>query len=202
MTDNAVLCRAYQAGDPFALDQLIAKNRKYVRDVSVEYYNANADICKKLGIDEEDLTQIGQVKMCRLAAGYDPQRGACFETYCKLPLVNAMTDAVRTGANAQKYELENRDYDWDPDVEAAAELAQFRYPEPEPACIRKETMEELQAALAEISDRDLTYLTYRFGLNGGAEHRPSDTARHFGLRPASQKRAEQEALRHIRQQMP
>ena len=187
---------------PAVLEQLVEKWQKYVRTVAREFFNNNTDLCRKLGLSEEDLFQVGMTKICSLVSGYDPDRGIQFETYCKLPLVNAMTDTLRLMVKAQKYDLENRDYSWDPETEEAAELVQFHYLEPEPAYLRKETLEELRAALARLPARDLAYLIYRFGMDDGEERKPSDAAKHFGLGPASQKRAEQEALCHIRQQMP
>ena len=196
------LCSACRSGDDSAMEQLLTRHRNYLWDVAREYYNSNAAICRKLGLSEDDLFQIGQMKIWKLASDYEPERGTKFHTYCKMPLVHAMTDAVRSGAKAQKYELENSDYDWDPETEKSAELAQFRYPEPEPAFLKKETLEELRAALAQISATDRTYLTYRFGLEDGECRSQAAAARYFSLRPGSQKRAEQEALCHIRQQMP
>ena len=196
------LCMACRAGDEAAKDQLLMRHRNYVRKVAVRFYNDNRQQCRKLGFDEDDLTQIGCLKLCRLAEGYDPHRGAGFRTYCTRPLDNAMMDELRKEGTARRLELESVDYDWTPEASEDTEMSQFRYPEPEPACIRKETLEELRTALSRISDRDLTYLTYRFGLNDGHQRSQAATARHFGLRSGSQKRAEQEALCHVRQQMP
>ena len=204
MSDNMdqELCMACRAGDEAAKDQLLVRHRNYVRAVAVSFYNDNRQQCQKLGYDEDDLTQIGCLKLCRLAEGYDPNRGAGFRTYCKKPLDNAMMDELRKESTARRLELESVDYDWSPEAAEDTEMSQFRYPEPEPACIRKETLEELRTALSRISDRDLTYLTYRFGLNDGIQRSQAEAARHFGLRPGPRKRAEKEALCHLRQQMP
>ena len=204
MSDNMdwELSKACHDGNTAALDELLVQHQKYIRQVAAEFYNGNRQLCRKLGLDEDDLVQIGQIKLCDLAEGYNPDRGASFRTYCKKPLSNSMKDALRKEGTARKLELDWIDYDWTPQAAENDRLPQFRYPEPEPACIRKETLEELKAALSRISDRDLTYLTYRFGLNDGPQRSQAETARHFGLRPGSQKRAEQEALCHLRQQMP
>ena len=65
---------------------------------------------------------------------------------------------------------------------------------PEQICLAQERMDELYHALDMISDREETYLRYRFGFDDDTEHPLTETAKHFHLSASRAKSTEALAL--------
>ena len=73
---------------------------------------------------------------------------------------------------------------------------------PEQLFIRKETITEVRNALGEISDRERTYLHYRFGFLDYVLHDQSETAAHFHLSLSRAMHTEKAALNNVRRALP
>lgn len=186
------------------LQIFLEENQKFISDVSREVFAKNEDLCRKLSLDVDDLAQIGQIKLCRKSDAYKSELGASFKTFCKKVMQNAMIDVIRHEQSAQRFDMEHGVIlcNEEPQEELRALYSSFRYELPEPSCLRRETLQELKAALEQASDRDRIYLTYRFGLENGEEHSPEASAKYFHLTKHLGKKTENDALKHLRENMP
>ena len=84
------LCKWIQDGELHARDLLIRQNLKFIRIIAGSFA-----INPWIGLDRDDLMQIGSMAMVDAAKSYDPDRGAKFETFMTPVLKNAMTDLIR-----------------------------------------------------------------------------------------------------------
>ena len=179
----------------------LEQNSKFILDVACEVFNQNKDRCLRLGLEADDLAQMGRIKLWTKADAYDACVGASYKTFCKTIMHHAMIDGIRHAYSAQKLEMECgvslEELNDGEDI-----YTPYQYELPEPSYLKKETLEELETALGQISDRDRIYLTYRFGLEDGEAHSPEDSAQYFHLKKNLGKRTEKETLRHLRENMP
>ena len=85
------LLRAAQAGDGGAREQLVSSSLGLVRSVASRY--------RDLGLPFDDLVQEGALGLLDAIDHYDPDRGACFETYSSFRIRRsiriALTDKAR-----------------------------------------------------------------------------------------------------------
>ncbi len=197
---NTDLCKLVQNGDRDALNTLLAVNRKLVYRVAYTVRQAALPFCQSLCIDQDDLAQEGLIKLWHAIPEYSESRHTKFSTFCYTVVRNAMYDYLRTEKKhfvlREKYSVlsleqitkqtNSEPYD------------HFRFKLPEQAYIEKETLEELQAAWDNISERNKTFLLYRFGLNSSTEKSRSMTAKHFHLGLTRCKKMETAALNCIR----
>lgn len=68
--------------------------------------------------------------------------------------------------------------------------------------IQAETQWELYAALGSLSDREQTYLLYRYGFMDDIGHPLAETAAHFHLSETRAKRMETQAIDSLRLELP
>ena len=68
--------------------------------------------------------------------------------------------------------------------------------------VEQETLRELYAALGRISDREQTYLLYRYGFTDDMEHTMIGTAIHFNLRESRAKKLENQAMDNLWLELP
>jgi len=80
------LLRAAQAGDRDARDQLVTSSLGLVRSVAARY--------RDLGLPFDDLVQEGALGLLDAIDHFDPDRGACFETYCRFRIRRAIRKAL------------------------------------------------------------------------------------------------------------
>ncbi len=73
---------------------------------------------------------------------------------------------------------------------------------PEQICMEKETYEEVHHALGMISERERTYLRYRYGFDDDVLHDREETAGHFHLSPGRARSIERQALDNVRLELP
>lgn len=73
---------------------------------------------------------------------------------------------------------------------------------PEEILIKKETIAEVRNALQKVSDRERTYLHYRYGFVDNEVHTRKDAAYHFHLSTSRAKKLEEGALRNCRGNLP
>ena len=73
---------------------------------------------------------------------------------------------------------------------------------PEQIYVEQETLRELYAALGRISDREQTYLLYRYGFTDDMEHTMIGTAIHFNLRESRAKKLENQAMDNLWLELP
>lgn len=80
------LLRAAQAGDRGAREQLVSSSLGLVRSVASRY--------RDLGLPVDDLVQEGALGLLDAIDHYDPDRGACFETYSRFRIRRAIRNAL------------------------------------------------------------------------------------------------------------
>ena len=80
------LLRAAQAGDRGAREQLVTSSLGLVRSVASRY--------RDLGLPFDDLVQEGALGLLDAIDHYDPDRGACFETYSRFRIRRAIRNAL------------------------------------------------------------------------------------------------------------
>lgn len=80
------LLRAAQAGDGGAREQLVSSSLGLVRSVASRY--------RDLGLPFDDLVQEGALGLLDAIDHYDPDRGACFETYARFRIRRAIRNAL------------------------------------------------------------------------------------------------------------
>lgn len=185
------------------LQIFLEKNREFIASVAQEVFAQNEDLCRKLSLDEDDLAQMGQIKLCKKGDTYKSELGASFKTFYKKIMHNAMLDGIRHEYSVRRLDIEHRVIlsDAEPFEELSILYSPYRYELPEPSCLRKETLQELKAALEQVSDRDRIYLIYRFGLENGEEHSLESSAKYFHLTKNLGKKTENDALKHLRENM-
>ena len=84
------LCKWIQNRELHARDLLIRQNLKFIGKIAGSFA-----INPWIGLDRDDLVQVGSMAMVDAAKSYDPDRGAKFETFMTPVLKNAMTDLIR-----------------------------------------------------------------------------------------------------------
>ena len=132
---------------------------------------------------------------------YDPARGALFLTYADKRVSKAMRKYLDLTITAECVDLD--------EIARAEEAAlsvwdEINYAQsPESWVIRKETAQELFDAVRMCSEREQTYIDYRFGypddLPGNTLKK---TAAHFHLTESRAKKLETLALDNVRQGLP
>lgn len=178
---NEQLCICAQGGDSAARTLLIEKNLAYIRQTARSVWNQNKAI-QFLGIEVEDLEQEGAIGLLQCVDRFDEKKNIKFLTYAATAIRNAMLDMLRRQENFCTTEsVEELDRE---DPTAAPEQHMVN--------------EDLTQALDHLTERERTYLQYRFGTDGETEHSREETAQHFRLSTNRAKRIEEDALKKLR----
>ena len=212
---NEQLCTLAQKGDEAAREILVEKNMGFIVQTADLIYRSSSLEGSDLNIDVDDLVQEGSIGLLRAVDGFDPARKLKFLTYAAPFIRNAMTDLVRdafsryeqrmvdseNGLGLQKVRLDEvlpgkerllR-------MEAVADIAAKS---PEQAYEERETLRELYEGLGKISEREQTYLLYRYGFTDDIGHTLIGTAIHFHLSEKRAKRLEGEAMDNLWLELP
>ena len=212
---NERLCTLAQKGDEAAREILVEKNMGFIVQTADLVYRSSSLEGSDLNIDVDDLVQEGSIGLLRAVDGFDPARKLKFLTYAAPFIRNAMTDLVRdafsryeqrmvdseNGLGLQKVRLdevlpgEERLLR----MEAVADIAAKS---PEQVYEEKETLRELYEGLGQISEREQTYLLYRYGFTDDIGHTLIGTAIHFHLSENRAKKLEDEAMDNLRLELP
>lgn len=212
---NERLCTLAQKGDEAAREILVEKNMGFIVQTADLIYRSSSLEGSDLNIDVDDLVQEGSIGLLRAVDGFDPARKLKFLTYAAPFIRNAMTDLVRdafsryeqrmvdseNGLGLQKVRLDEvlpgkerllR-------MEAVADIAAKS---PEQAYEERETLRQLYEGLGKISEREQTYLLYRYGFTDDIGHTLIGTAIHFHLSEKRAKRLEGEAMDNLWLELP
>ena len=193
---NERLCAELKQGNRAALDTLLEQNLGFLQQ------SANIMAIKANHTElTEDLIQEGRIGLMEAAERFDPERGTTFLTYAGFWIKKRMQDYLidlfrhRAVSLQEITNLEDRsvqDFSGDGYVQS-----------PEAILLRKERMEELYQGIRAISDRDRTYLFYRYGFPDETEKRTlKETAAHFHLSQSRAKSTEKKALEDLRLELP
>lgn len=213
--NNEQLCTLAQKGDLNARDLLLANNLNFVRKTANEMYRSMNLVESDLGIEKEDLEQEGYIGLLDTIPHFNSSKGIKFLTYAAPSIKNAMTDLIRNalaqyeqrmtdtkdGLAYQKIRLD----EVIPGEERMLRIEAIANPTakpPEQIYIEQETLRELYDGLGEISEREQTYLLYRYGFTDDTEHTLIGTAIHFNLRESRAKKLQDQAMDNLWLELP
>ena len=205
------LCKWIQDGELHARDLLIRQNLKFIRKIAGSFA-----INPWIGLDRDDLVQVGSIAMVDAAKSYDPNHGAKFETFMTPVLKNAMIDLIREHQNGFEYRAIDPEgtlnykmvhvEDEIPDSNGLTVeecVVDLQAIEPESREIYRESIEEIHKALNTIPERHRMYLCYRLGFGeDDTPHSMEDTAKHFGLTLGFARTFEEEAVDNALLELP
>lgn len=173
------LCKWIQDGELYARDLLIRQNLKFIEKIAGSFA-----VNPWIGLDRDDLVQIGSMAMVDAANSYDPKRGAKFETFMTPVLKNAMTDLIREHQKGFEYRAIDPEgtlnyqlvrIDDELPYSNGLTIAEFVEDtvaiQPESHVISRESIEEIHKALNTIPEAQRMYLCYRLGFgDDGVPH--------------------------------
>ena len=207
---NERLCAVAQKGDEAAREILVEKNMGFIVQTADLIYRGSSLEGSDLNIDVDDLVQEGSIGLLRAVDGFDPARKIKFLTYAAPFIRNAMTDLVRdsfsryeqrmvdseNGLGLQKVRLDEV-LPGEERLLRMEAVADITAKSPEQVYEERETLRELYEGLGQISEREQTYLLYRFGFTDDIEHTLIGTAIHFHLSESRAKKLEAEAMDNL-----
>lgn len=212
---NEQLCTLAQEGDTHASNLLLEYNSGFIRKTANEIFLKANLVESDLSIEICDLEQEGSIGLLKAISSYDKSVGVKFLTYAAPFIRNAMTDLVRdsfsryeqrmvdpeNGLGLQKVRLdeilpgEERLLR----IEAVADIS---VKSPEQVYEERETLRELYEGFGQISEREQTYLLYRYGFTDDIGHTLIGTAIHFNLSESRAKKLEGEAMDNLWLELP
>lgn len=214
---NERLCTLAQQGDISARNRLVEQNLGFLRDTAGRMYKSLALAESSLVIGKDDLMQEGCLGLLSAIDSFNPSQKAKFLTYAAPAIRNAMIDFVRS----QKAIYENRVVSDGADkglsmkriyldeilsteerllrIEAIADPYEKS---PTQIVLEAERLEELYAALDKLTQREQTYLLYRFGFTDDEEHPLIGAAVHFHLTESRTKKLEANAMDNLWLELP
>ena len=193
---NEQLCAELKQGNRAALDTLLEQNLRFLQQ------SANIMAIKAKHTElTEDLIQEGRIGLMEAAERFDPERGTAFLTYAGFWIKKRMQEYLIDLFHHQAISLQEITNLEDRGVQDFSGNGYVQ--SPEAIILRKEEMEELYQGIQAISDRDRTYLFYRYGFPDEPENRTlKETAVHFHLSQSRAKSTEKKALEDLRLELP
>ena len=212
---NEQLCALAQKGDAHAADLLLEHNSGFIRKTASEIFLKSNLAESDLSIEPGDLEQEGCIGLLKAISTYDQRIGVKFLTYAAPLIRNAMTDLVRdafsryeqrmvdceNGLGLQKVRLDEV-LPGEERLLRMEAVADITAKSPEQVYEERETLRELYGGLGQISEREQTYLLYRYGFTDGIEHPLIGAALHFHLSESRTKKVEGEAMDSLRGKLP
>ncbi len=168
-----------------------------------------------LSIEIGDLEQEGSIGLLKAIPSYDKSVGVKFLTYAAPFIRNAMTDLVRdsfsryeqrmvdpeNGLGLQKVRLDEV-LPGEERLLRIEAVADITAKSPEQVYEERETLRELYEGFGQISEREQTYLLYRYGFTDDIGHTLIGTAIHFNLSESRAKKLEGEAMDNLWLELP
>ena len=212
---NEYLCALAQKGDTPAADLLLEYNSGFIRKVANEIFLKSNLVESDLSIEIGDLEQEGGIGLLKAIPSYDKSIGVKFLTYAAPFIRNAMTDLVRdsfsryeqrmvdpqNGLWLQKIRLDEI-LPGEERLLRIEAVADITAKSPEQVYEDRETLRELYEGFGQISEREQTYLLYRYGFTDDIGHTLIGTAIHFNLSESRAKKLEGEAMDNLWLELP
>ena len=212
---NERLCTLAQKGDEAAREILVERNMGFIVQTADLIYRGASLEGSDLNIDVDDLVQEGSIGLLRAVDGFDPARKIKFLTYAAPFIRNAMTDLVRdafsryeqrmvdpqNGLGLQKIRLDEI-LPGEERLLRIEAVADITAKSPEQVYEDRETLRELYEGFGQISEREQTYLLYRYGFTDDIGHTLIGTAIHFNLSESRAKKLEGEAMDNLWLELP
>ena len=212
---NEQLCRLAQKGDTAARDILLEKNLGFIRKIALEQYRNMGLDENYIGIDLDDLMQEGSIGLLNAIPLFDAGRGMKFLTYAAPALRNAMTDCIRAalglfeqrmvdkkdGPGFQRVYLDDV-LSEDERMLRIEAIADPYAMQPQSIIEEQESRRELYDGLKRLTQREQTYLLYRYGFTDGKEHPLIGTAIYFHLTKGRAQKTEEQAMDNLWLELP
>lgn len=212
---NEYLCALAQKGDTPAADLLLEYNSGFIRKVANEIFLKSNLVESDLSIEIGDLEQEGGIGLLKAIPSYDKSIGVKFLTYAASFIRNVMTDLVRdsfsryeqrmvdpqNGLGLQKIRLDEI-LPGEERLLRIEAVADITAKSPEQVYEDRETLRELYEGFGQISEREQTYLLYRYGFTDDIGHTLIGTAIHFNLSESRAKKLEGEAMDNLWLELP
>ena len=213
---NERLCALAQKGDAAALDSLIDNNKSFIGRVANDLFRSMNLAQSGLNLDTDDLKQAGNLGLWKTVPKFDAARGMKFLTYAAPAIRNAMMDMVRDAFNAfeQRMVMEDKDGicyqrvsldDVLPGEEQLRRIEAIADPyamQPQTIMEEQESRRELYDGLKRLTQREQTYLLYRYGFTDGEEHPLIGAAIYFHLTKGRAKKTEEQAMDNLWLELP
>lgn len=187
--ENEELCALARAGDQSARERLLEQNRPFVYRTAKTLLDQEHKLNHCLGLELDDLAQVGYMRLDHCVDLYNPDRGIKFITYAAQAVRNGMLDYI---------EKQNRTIAKKKPVAPAKPkqtASSSRRARPDLDFL---STSEVEAILQMVTPRDRQYLSYRWGLDQDRKGRSlKDTAEHFYLSLHRAKETEEEAYAHL-----
>ena len=212
---NEQLCTLAQGGDTHASNLLLEYNSGFIRKTANEIFLKSNLMESDLSIEIGDLEQEGSIGLLKAIPSYDKSVGVKFLTYAAPFIRNAMTDLVRdsfsryeqrmvdpeNGLGLQKVRLDEI-LPGEERLLRIEAVADITAKSPEQVYEDRETLRELYESFGQISEREQTYLLYRYGFTDDIGHTLIGTAIHFNLSESRAKKLEGEAMDNLWLELP
>ena len=213
---NERLCALAQKGDATALDSLIDNNKSFIGKVANDLFRSMNLAQSGLNLDTDDLKQAGNLGLWKAVPKFDAARGMKFLTYAAPAIRNAMMDMVRDAFTAFEQRMVTEDKDGVyyqrvslddvlPGEEQLRRIEAIADPyamQPQTIMEEQESRRELYDGLKRLTQREQTYLLYRYGFTDGKEHPLIGTAIYFHLTKGRAKKTEEQAMDNLWLELP
>ena len=202
---NEQLCSLAQEGDHDAETTLIENVLPSIQLTAAQIKERYPGLM----LERDDLIQEALIGSMRAIETFDLKSGNLFQTYASAVAENAMLDYVRkcisalpasgkiTSLDAPAPGTEPED-----NVTYAEIIPDDFSKNPEQLFIKKETITEVRDALKMITERERTYLHYRYGFVDDLPHDQAETAAHVHLSLSRARSTERIALENVRLELP
>lgn len=212
---NEQLCALAQKGDTHTTNLLLEYNSGFIRKTANEIFLKSNLVESDLSIEIGDLEQEGSIGLLKVIPSYDKSVGVKFLTYAAPFIRNAMTDLVRdsfsryeqrmvdpeNGLGLQKVRMDEV-LPGEERLLRIEAVADITAKSPEQVYEERETLRELYEGFGQISEREQTYLLYRYGFTDDIGHTLIGTAIHFNLSESRAKKLEGEAMDNLWLELP
>lgn len=213
---NERLCALAQQGDTAALDSLIENNKSFIGKVANDLFRSMNLEGAGLDLDTDDLKQAGSLGLWNAVPKFDAERGMKFLTYAAPAIRNAMMDMVRDAFAAFEQRMQTEDKNGvcyqrvslddvlpgDEQLRRIEAIADPYAMQPQSILEEQESRRELYNGLQCLTDRERTYLLYRYGFTDGDEHPLIGTAIYFHLTKSRAKKIEEQAMDDLWLELP
>ena len=201
---NERLCALAQKGDAAALDSLIDNNKSFIGKAANDLFRSM------------NLAQAGNLGLWKAVPKFDAARGMKFLTYAAPAIRNAMMDMVWDAFTAFEQRMVTEDKDGIcyqrvslddvlPGEEQLRRIEAIADPyamQPQTIMEEQESRRELYDGLKRLTQREQTYLLYRYGFTDGEEHPLIGTAIYFHLTKGRAKKTEEQAMDNLWLELP
>lgn len=180
---------------PQEIEKLYQEHRDLIDGEAV--YRMNLYRGSHLLVDYGDLVNEGFLGLLYAARKYDVSKGTSLRTYARYWIrkrIRQATQKARLNYQYLDYEIDGENRPWRTGVRMSEAEFTYEYdyfrtsaklpvfnPNPERICIRRDKITRLWDVVNQRSERERSYMDYRFGFDGSDGHSWRKSREHFGL---------------------